>query len=60
MPRPPLRRIVPLAILACASVAAAAVARRRGAAADPPDTHLAEAMMGDLATGEGMPEAPPS
>jgi hypothetical protein len=61
MPRPPLRRIVPLAVLACATiVVAAATGRRRGTSADPPDTRLAEAMMDDLATAEGMPEAPPA
>jgi hypothetical protein len=61
MARWSLRKIAPLAAIGCAGlVATKAIGRRCGLGrrpvADPPDRHLAEDMMGALATSEGMPE----
>lgn len=60
MARWSLRTIAPLAAAGCAALAATALGRRRAlnsaSAGDPADRHLDDELMGELATGEGMPE----
>jgi len=60
MTRPPLRALFAVALAGAAAFAAVrAKERRRALNAGPPgpDAAFAERNMGDVATGEGMPEA---